>query len=124
MNTQNTAAAVSVAEVPENYRVLLENSRVRILEHRCLPGEITDMHSHPDSVVYSFSPAALLVTTAYESSEQIELRAGEVMYRTATRHALQNIGSTEAHLLVIELKEPAAGEISQHRSEGGYFPLT
>ena len=38
--------AVEVA--PDQYRVLFENDRVRLLEYRGQPGDKTAMHSHPD----------------------------------------------------------------------------
>jgi hypothetical protein len=35
---------------PRGHRVLLENDRVRVLELRIKPGEVTGMHSHPPCV--------------------------------------------------------------------------
>lgn len=91
---------------PHNYKTLLENDRVRVMEYRSQPGEKSALHSHPDCVVYSFGPGTLLITAPSGISEEFELKTGAVMWRHETTHALQNIGSTEAHLLVVELKSP------------------
>lgn len=123
MNTQENVATIETMPVPEKYQILLENDRVRVLKYHSKPGEQSAMHSHPDCVVYSFSPATLLITTPYGISEEFELRAGELIWRGETSHALKNIGETEAHLLVIELKEPRARMMKGSRVEGGYFPL-
>jgi quercetin dioxygenase-like cupin family protein len=107
MKTQKTATVAmdAVELAPESYRVLLENDRVRVLEFHSARGEKTAMHSHPDSLIYSFNPAMLLITTPYGVSEEFEIRTGELFWRDGTRHATQNIGDTDAHCLVIELKE-------------------
>lgn len=38
-----------------NYRVVFENSRVRVLEYRDKPRDKTKPHAHPDSVMYTLS---------------------------------------------------------------------
>ena len=51
-------AAGDPAKVPsQNYKVLLENNRMRALEYRSKPGEKTVMHSHgvPCVLFHSFS---------------------------------------------------------------------
>jgi quercetin dioxygenase-like cupin family protein len=83
---------------------MLENDRVRVFEYHSRPGEKSEMHSHPASLVYSFNPATLLIMTPYGVSEEFELKTGELIWREETAHAVQNIGQTEAHLLIIELK--------------------
>lgn len=40
----------------QNYKVLLENGQVRVIEYRLKPGEKEPMHSHPSGVfAYFFS---------------------------------------------------------------------
>jgi len=95
-----------IKNAPQHYRTRIENERVRVLEFRSQPGEKSALHSHPDSVVYSLRPATMLIIGPDGSHETIELQAGEVIWQQETTHALQNVGETEAHLLVIELKAP------------------
>lgn len=40
---------------PEAYRVLFENDRVRVLEYSDDPGHKTQLHQHPDSVMYTLT---------------------------------------------------------------------
>ena len=39
---------------------------------------------------------------------EVSLEAEEVRWNPAQRHAGENIGTTETHVLFVELKEPAA----------------
>lgn len=91
---------------PHQYHLMLENERVRVLEYRSKPGDKSAMHWHPDCIVYSFTPATLLITTLDGGSQEVDLKTGELIWRSETTHALENVGITEAHLLVIELKVP------------------
>ena len=100
------AVAQDPAKVASNvYKMLLENDRVRVLEVRAKPGEKIPMHSHPPYVVYSLSSAKVKFVTP-DTTMIVELKAGEVSWREAEKHAPENIGTTEVHVLVIELKEP------------------
>ena len=47
------ADAVSVA--PDVYSVMFENDRVRVLAIRTDAGASSEMHSHPDMVLYAVS---------------------------------------------------------------------
>lgn len=96
-----------VRNAPHHYRTRIENERVRVLEFRSRPGEKSALHSHPDSVLYSLCPATMLVIGLDGARETIELQTGEVIWQQETVHALENIGETEAHLLVVELKIPS-----------------
>lgn len=93
---------------PQHYRVLLENERVRVLEYRSRPGDKSSVHSHPDSVIYSFQPATLTVSGLIdEKRNEVKLQPGEVIWRREITHAVENTGDTDARLLVVELKNAA-----------------
>lgn len=101
-----TAIAQDVVKVaPGSYNVLLENDRVRVLEYRSKPGGKEPMHSHPASVIYVLSDAKVKFTLPDGKTTESELKAGEVIWREAETHAVENVGTTEAHVLIIELKE-------------------
>ncbi len=104
--TNNLAIDDPIRNAPHQYHLMLENERVRILEYRSKAGEKSAMHWHPDCVVYSFTPATLLITTLDGDSQKVNLQTGEVIWRPETTHALENVGLTDAHLLVVELKVP------------------
>jgi hypothetical protein len=89
---------------PQYYSVLLENDRVRVLEYHLKPGEKEGMHTHPPGLVYSFSDAKLRVTPPEGKSSDVAAERGHVSWRDSTTHSLENIGTTEAHALAIEMK--------------------
>jgi hypothetical protein len=95
-----------VKVAPEQYKVLLENDRVRVLEYRSKPGDKEAMHSHPANLIYMLSTSKVKFTLPDGEATESELKAGEVTWREAETHAVENIGTTEAHVLIIELKEP------------------
>ncbi len=100
------AMAQDYAKVsPQDVKVLLENDRVRVLEVRHQPGVKEPMHAHPAYVSYYLSATRVKVTTPDGKTVEKDRKAGEVQYSGPTTHALENIGTTEQHVLVIELKK-------------------
>ncbi len=100
-----TSMAQDVMKVaPESHKVLLENDRVRVLEYRIKPGEKDATHSHPDYIVYALTPGKFKFTLPDGKTIESEEKAGEVLFLEAKTHAHENVGSTEAHGLLIELK--------------------
>jgi quercetin dioxygenase-like cupin family protein len=84
------------------YKVLLNNARVRVLEVNAKAGEKAVLHAHPDYVVYSFSDSKARFTDAKGMSAEVDMKAGEVTWRGAERHATEAI--TDIHVLLFELK--------------------
>ena len=80
---------------PQFYTVRFENDQVRVLEYRLPPGEKEAMHSHPAGVVHYLSDATFRTGS---------IKKGDVEWRDFTRHTSENTGTTEAHILAIELK--------------------
>jgi beta-alanine degradation protein BauB len=95
---------------PRMYKVLLENEHVRVLEFRAKPGESEPMHAHPAATVYSMSGGRLKLTTVDGKSSIIEGKAGSAVWSPPTVHRYENIGSTESHEIIVEIKNarPAA----------------
>lgn len=99
-----TQDVVKVA--PQSYKVLLENDRVRVLEYRLKPGGKEPMHSHPEYIVYALTSGKAKFTLPDGKTIEREIKTGKVMYLKAETHAVENVGTTTAHGLLIELKEP------------------
>jgi quinol monooxygenase YgiN/quercetin dioxygenase-like cupin family protein len=93
---------------PENYRVLKENDRVRVLDFRLRKGATEKSHSHPAHVVYVVAPFEVRFTFPDGRTGIRKAAAGEVLFSEAVTHATENIGGTEAHGILVELKAPAA----------------
>lgn len=85
----------------------MENEHVRVLDYRSQPGAQSVRHWHPACLVYVIRPAKMLITTPDGLRREVDLLAGELLWRDDMSHAVANIGNTEAHLLVIELKDQA-----------------
>jgi len=91
---------------PELYRVLLENDRVRVLEYLDAPGDRTEPHSHPDSVMVTLGDFRRRLWTG-DREVEVELSAFEARWLDAQEHSGMNIGETRSHSIFVELKEPS-----------------
>lgn len=94
--------AVTVA--PDQYSVVENNDRVRILEFRGGPGTASKMHSHPAVVAVALSDAKVRFTFPNGQSMELELKSGMAMYQDAADHATEVLGNSESHVILIELK--------------------
>ena len=101
-----TAMAQDVVQVaPQQYKVLLDNERVRVLEYQSKPGEKAEMHAHPASVFYPLSPGKFRFTSPDGKTAEVEVKAGQVLWLDPVTHITENAGTTNAHGVVIELKK-------------------
>jgi beta-alanine degradation protein BauB len=104
--TKATMAQDPVQVASQNHKVLLENDRVRVLEYQSKPGEKAEMHSHPDYLVYDLGGGYKLKFTSLGGTvKTIEGKAGTVSWHEAVTHSVENVGTIEAHALLIELKK-------------------
>ena len=88
---------------PELYHVVFENDRVRVLEYRDRPGDMTKPHRHPDSVMVTLSSFRRRPWTEGREVE-LELPAFQVRWLDAQEHSGVNIGESESHAVFVELK--------------------
>lgn len=96
---------------PDNYKVLLENDRVRVLDFQLKKGAKENFHQHPAAVTYVLAPFKIRFTFPDGTMKIREAKAGDVFYGEAVVHASENIGDTDAHGILIEMKggaKPAA----------------
>lgn len=101
-----------VATNPDLYRVVLENSHVRVLEYRDRPGDRTTPHEHPDSVMITLSTFRRRLVNG-DDSQDVELEAGWTGWLAAQAHAGENIGETETRVIFVELKRPSPSAIDE-----------
>ena len=95
-----------VKQSPQYYKVLLENDQVRVVEYRLKPGEKEPMHTHTAGVLYIFGDAKMKTTFPDGRTAESSGGGGEAHWRNPVTHALENIGTTEAHALAVDLKKP------------------
>jgi beta-alanine degradation protein BauB len=102
---KQTAWADPAMVAGDVYKLVMENERVRVFDVQFKPGQKTVMHGHPDHVVYVLANYTLNLMLPDGSSQVIPLKAGQAFWMGAGQHAAENIGKTDGHALVIELKE-------------------
>jgi quinol monooxygenase YgiN/quercetin dioxygenase-like cupin family protein len=94
-----------VALYPENYRVLHENERVRVIDFRLAKGATEQAHRHRPHVVYVLQGFRIRFTFPDGSTGLRETKTGDVLWSEEVTHASENIGDTDAHGILVELKE-------------------
>ncbi len=88
----------------DKYKVIFENEKVRVLEYTDKPGEKTHEHHHPDSLMYFLSDFKRQLS-ANGKTAVIDGKQGTVSWLKEQNHTGANIGNTDTHVLLIELKE-------------------
>jgi quercetin dioxygenase-like cupin family protein len=100
-----TAQAQDPVKVaPNNFKVLLDNAHVRVLEFHSKVGEKIPMHSHPAYTIYSFVAGKTKYTSPSGETSERDNQAGEAVWRDAETHASEFMGPGDAHSLLIEMK--------------------
>ena len=102
----------AMAKAPDHHFLLLENGTVRVLDTRVKPGERTPVHGHEwcaalyvmswsDFVRYDPAGNVLLDsrTMASKPAAGSALWAGPI-----GPHYVENVGSTELHIIAVEIK--------------------
>jgi len=88
----------------DKYKVVLENDRVRVLEYRDSPGQRTTPHYHSDYVLCALSAFTRRFVLPDGKEAVREVRPGQVVWGKAQSHIGANVGATDTHVLIIELK--------------------
>jgi beta-alanine degradation protein BauB len=88
---------------PDKYQIVYENDRVRVLEYRDRPGDKTHPHWHPDSIMYTLSGFRRRLHGG-EGTRDVVMAPGAVHWLPAQTHVDENTGTTDTHVLFIELK--------------------
>jgi hypothetical protein len=108
------AAAQDPARVmPRTYRVVLENDKLRVLEFVGRPGMGIcgeGMHSHPERLSIVMNGYQARTTRPGAPGRVQERKDGEVFWREAETHKVENVGKSNSRVLMVELKTPAKGK--------------
>jgi quercetin dioxygenase-like cupin family protein len=104
--TLGTATAQDPVQVsPDVYKVLLDNDQVRVIEYQSKPGQVDGMHSHPTRLAYTLTPVKLKAVAPDGSITDVDAKAGDLFWLGPVTNSLQNVGKSEAKILIVELKE-------------------
>lgn len=88
----------------DKYKVIMENEHVRVLEYRDSPGQRTSPHYHPDYVLCALSSFKRKLTHPDGRGGVREVKAGDVAWGKAQSHIGENVGDTDTHVIIVELK--------------------
>ena len=106
--TEDSSAQDAVQSQPQNYRVALENDKLRVLEYNGRPGMGVcgdGMHSHPAHLTVLLSTGKVRIKTPDGKVEVPgDAPVGAVFWSDAVTHEVENIGGSNIRLLLIELK--------------------
>ena len=101
-------AALSLAQdrrtVAPDMKVLLENECVRVQFHDVPVGKTIPMHSHPNYVVYTLKPFEARITLPDGTTRISKREAGVAYWNEPITHSVENLGTSDIHNLIIELK--------------------
>jgi quercetin dioxygenase-like cupin family protein len=101
---QQAMAQDPVRQSPDEYKVLVNNDKVRVLDVRLKPGDKSPMHSHPDRLSYILSGSTVKSTSKDGKTTEVKTKANECVWHKAESHAVENTGKTEVHVIEMELK--------------------
>jgi quercetin dioxygenase-like cupin family protein len=77
---------------------------------RLAPGASDEMHSHPAEAVLFLNEGTVRVTLEDGTVIDKDIAAGEVMWSPAWTHRVENVGKSEVHAIIVELKDGAADQ--------------
>ena len=90
---------------PTHYKIVSENSQVRLLKVHYGPHDKSVMHSHPDGVIVFLNGGPMKFNYPDGKTEIIEMKAGEARYTPHTVHLPVNMSDHAMDAVLVELKK-------------------
>ncbi len=109
---KSAAAEDPLKTDPQIYKAEIENDRVRVLRVKVGPRQKTTMHAHPANVVIFLTDARIKFSFPDGKTQEAQVKAGQVQWDNAVRHAGENLSDKPAEVIVVELKGAAAAKPS------------
>lgn len=95
----------AIKNSPANFKLLLENEYVRVLEYSLKPGEKDTPHTHPAKSSYVVSGGVLKVYLENGEVVIANEEAGTASWRGYVgKHYVENIGNTTVTIAITEIK--------------------
>ena len=93
-----------VTASPNNYKMLMENEQVRVLEMTLKAGESDQVHSHPSETVYFVKGGKVKIHLPDGGVADADIPDGHVMWHEEWTHRVENVGSSDVHAIIVEAK--------------------
>ena len=90
---------------PNNYKVLLENDQIRVLEMNLKAGERDQQHSHPSETVYFIRGGKVKIHLPDGNVVDADIPDGHVMWHEEWTHTVENVGTADIKAIVVESKK-------------------
>jgi quercetin dioxygenase-like cupin family protein len=90
---------------PEQFKVILENDEIRVLEFTGKAGSDTPVHSHPRHLIYPLADGKTIFTLADGTKRTLEIKKGGAIWAQPVTHSHHAVNDN--HVLVVEMKTPA-----------------
>ena len=114
------AAAQDAVKVdPSHYKVLIDNSSVRVLQVTVSPGAKSPMHSHPDAMLVSLQDSKARFTLPDGKTQDSDIGKETATYTPATTHSPANVGTNPVDAILVEFKTKEPGTASLPTSRPG-----
>lgn len=91
--------------IPENYRLILDNAFVRVIEARIPPGSVERPHRHLRGVSVCMGDYVIEHMAKPDGPwVRSQRKAGDVYWSESSVHQTRNVGTTPSYTIRIELK--------------------
>ena len=90
---------------PANFKLLLDNDNVRMLEYTLDPGKKDEWHTHPAKSSYVVSGGQLKVYLENGETILADEESGTASWMEAVgKHCVENVGRTPVKIILTEIK--------------------
>ncbi|WP_336518547.1 hypothetical protein [Pollutibacter soli] len=90
---------------PDNFKLLLENEHVRVLEYTLKPGAKDEPHTHPAKSSYVVSGGKIKVYLENGETMIFDEKAGTANWSDYVgKHHVENIGNSTVRIIITEIK--------------------
>ena len=105
-NKQDTIIQIDAIKAsPSNFKLLLDNQYVRVLEYTLNPGDKDQWHTHPAKSSYVVSGGQLKVYLENGDTIMANETTGTASWMDAVgKHYVENIGKTPVKIVLTEIK--------------------
>lgn len=105
-NKKNTNVEIDALQAsPANFKLLLDNQYVRVLEYSLDPGKKDEWHTHPPKSSYVVSGGQLKVYLENGDTIMADEKTGTASWMDVVgKHYVENVGTTPVKIILTEIK--------------------